>query len=139
MQSSKLAEGIISKKDLTRLSHDKSILYFHSLPRVFMSYSSRCRKHSLFLTNAYFFRVILIIRLRFPETGLTKCSHNRNIITRVCSRKLMRFQFSARVTGVSSNGRTAVSGTVCEGSTPSTPAILQSGGKAVARFVEIGS
>ena len=27
-------------------------------------------------------------------------------------------------TGVSSNGRTAVSGTVCEGSTPSTPAIL---------------
>ena len=26
--------------------------------------------------------------------------------------------------GVSSNGRTAVSGTVCEGSTPSTPAIF---------------
>ena len=54
--------------------------------------------------------------------GLTRRNVARNIFTRACV--LLRQGAHRAADGVSSNGRTAVSGAVCEGSTPSTPAIF---------------
>ena len=53
--------------------------------------------------------------------GLTGGACFRNILT--CARRFRAVWRESSV-GVSSNGRTAVSGAVCEGSTPSTPAIF---------------
>ena len=56
--------------------------------------------------------------------GLTGGACFRNILT--CARRFRAVWRESSV-GVSSNGRTAVSGAVCEGSTPSTPAIFSRG------------
>ena len=58
------------------------------------------------------------------KQGLTIRRAPRNILARART-LLLKWQDAHRESdGVSSNGRTAVSGAVCEGSTPSTPAIF---------------
>lgn len=59
----------------------------------------------------------------FSKITLTNHIKDTNITTRA---KAIRCILNCIVIGVSSNGRTAVSGTVCEGSTPSTPATTHS-------------